>query len=203
MRWDRLVKAVAERLGTKADSVFDLPRMLRVPGSYNCKGSSEGSRSDTRGAADAQHIRGAGPETVGSRSMDTSASDRPERSILGDAGDGFRSRTALMSGPTVLAGGHDGGYHTSAPRVSQDTGLEFASTTAPGPDGRRGAGRRTLSGRLRRQLAAVTHYFGARSLARSSSARCRAVLIRRHRPSGSGGATPPEGGSAAPCTGTG
>jgi len=202
MRWDRLVKAVAERLGTKADSVFDLPRMLRVPGSYNCKGSNEGSRSDTRGAADAQHIRGAGPETVGSRSMDTSASDRPERSILGDAGDGFRSRTALMSGPTVLAGGHDGGYHTSAPRVSQDTGLEFAST-APGPDGRRGAGRRTLSGRLRRQLAAVTHYFGARSLARSSSARCRAVLIRRHRPSGSGGATPPEGGSAAPCTGTG
>ena len=191
MRWDRLVKAVAERLGTKADSVFDLPRMLRVPGSYNCKGSSEGSRSDTRGAADAQHIRGAGPETVGSRSMDTSASDRPERSILGHAGDGFRSRTALMSGPTVLAGGHDGGYHTSA------------STTAPGPDGRRGAGRRTLSGRLRRLLAAVTHYFGARSLARSSSARCRAVLIRRHRPSGSGGATPPEGGSAAPCTGTG
>ena len=103
MRWDRLVKAVAERLGTKADSVFDLPRMLRVPGSYNCKGSSEGSRSDTRGAADAQHIRGAGPETVGSRSMDTSASDRPERSILGDAGDGFRSRTALMSGPFSLA----------------------------------------------------------------------------------------------------
>jgi putative DNA primase/helicase len=36
-RWGRLVKAVAGHRGAKVDSVFDLPRVLRVPGTYNCK----------------------------------------------------------------------------------------------------------------------------------------------------------------------
>ena len=41
-RWGRLVKAVAGRRGTKVDSVFDLPRVLRVPGTYNCKAMTSG-----------------------------------------------------------------------------------------------------------------------------------------------------------------
>jgi hypothetical protein len=41
-RWGRLVKAVAKKHGVKADSVFDLPRVLRVPGTYNNKGASNG-----------------------------------------------------------------------------------------------------------------------------------------------------------------
>jgi hypothetical protein len=36
-RWGRLVVAVAENHGAKTDSIFDLARMLRVPGSYNMK----------------------------------------------------------------------------------------------------------------------------------------------------------------------
>lgn len=36
-RWGRLVAAVAADHGAKADSVFDLARMLRVPGTFNCK----------------------------------------------------------------------------------------------------------------------------------------------------------------------
>ena len=41
-RWGRLVKAVAGVHGAKADSVFDLPRVLRVPGTYNCKAPTNG-----------------------------------------------------------------------------------------------------------------------------------------------------------------
>ena len=41
-RFGRLVKAVAKRHGAKADSVFNLPRVLRVPGSYNCKAVTNG-----------------------------------------------------------------------------------------------------------------------------------------------------------------
>ncbi len=41
-RWGRLVKAAAEGHGTKPDSVFDLPRVLRVPGTYNCKAVRNG-----------------------------------------------------------------------------------------------------------------------------------------------------------------
>jgi len=37
-RWGRLVQAVAEKHGAKADSVFDLPRVLRVPDTVNHKG---------------------------------------------------------------------------------------------------------------------------------------------------------------------
>ncbi|MCV7259199.1 DNA primase family protein [Mycobacterium shimoidei] len=36
-RWGRLVKAVAKAHGANADSVFDLPRVLRAPGTYNNK----------------------------------------------------------------------------------------------------------------------------------------------------------------------
>lgn len=36
-RWGRLVKAVAEKVGAKADSVFNLDRILRVPGTFNYK----------------------------------------------------------------------------------------------------------------------------------------------------------------------
>jgi hypothetical protein len=36
-RWGRLVAVVAERRGGKVDSVFDLARMLRIPGSLNNK----------------------------------------------------------------------------------------------------------------------------------------------------------------------
>ena len=36
-RWGRLVAVVAEKRGARVDSVFDLARMLRVPGTYNCK----------------------------------------------------------------------------------------------------------------------------------------------------------------------
>lgn len=36
-RWGRLVKLVAENHGAHADSVFDLPRVLRVPGTFNRK----------------------------------------------------------------------------------------------------------------------------------------------------------------------
>lgn len=38
-RWGRLVRAVARKHGAKADSVFDLARVLRAPGSNNCKGA--------------------------------------------------------------------------------------------------------------------------------------------------------------------
>jgi putative DNA primase/helicase len=41
-RWGRLVAVVAEQHGARADSVFDLPRMLRVPGTTNCKASTNG-----------------------------------------------------------------------------------------------------------------------------------------------------------------
>jgi hypothetical protein len=111
MRWDRLVKAVAERLGTKADSVFDLPRMLRVPGSYNCKGSSEGSRSDTRGAADAQHIRAPGLKQWGR--------DRWTRQRLTD-------QNALSSAMLVTAFGH--GRH-SCPAQPFSLAAMTAATT--------------------------------------------------------------------------
>ncbi len=36
-RWGRLVAAVAERRNVKVDSVFDLPRLLRAPGTWNLK----------------------------------------------------------------------------------------------------------------------------------------------------------------------
>ena len=36
-RWGRLVASVAERFNVKLDSVYDLPRMLRLPGSLNNK----------------------------------------------------------------------------------------------------------------------------------------------------------------------
>ena len=36
-RWGRLVAVVAETYGARRDSVYDLPRMLRVPGTYNNK----------------------------------------------------------------------------------------------------------------------------------------------------------------------
>lgn len=41
-RWGRLVKAIAGRRGTRVDSVFDLPRVLRVPGTYNWKAVTNG-----------------------------------------------------------------------------------------------------------------------------------------------------------------
>ena len=41
-RWGRLVKSVAEKHGAKADSVFDLPRVLRAPGTFNCKAAMNG-----------------------------------------------------------------------------------------------------------------------------------------------------------------
>ena len=37
-RWGRLVAAVADNYEAKVDNVFDLPRIFRVPGTYNCKG---------------------------------------------------------------------------------------------------------------------------------------------------------------------
>lgn len=36
-RWGRLVAAVASQRGAKVDNVFDLSRIFRVPGSFNCK----------------------------------------------------------------------------------------------------------------------------------------------------------------------
>jgi hypothetical protein len=36
------VKAVAKRHGAKGDSVFDLPRVLRAPGTFNCKAMTNG-----------------------------------------------------------------------------------------------------------------------------------------------------------------
>ena len=39
-RWGRLVQAIAEQHGAKADSVFDLTRILRVPGTFNHKNGS-------------------------------------------------------------------------------------------------------------------------------------------------------------------
>ena len=41
-RWKRLVKMVAKSHGAKVDSVFDLPRVLRVPGTFNNKASTNG-----------------------------------------------------------------------------------------------------------------------------------------------------------------
>ncbi|OFB38367.1 hypothetical protein BA059_14805 [Mycolicibacterium sp. (ex Dasyatis americana)] len=41
-RWGRLVKAVAQKRGAHVDSVFDLPRVLRAPGTFNCKPSNNG-----------------------------------------------------------------------------------------------------------------------------------------------------------------
>jgi hypothetical protein len=40
-RWGRLVAHVAERHGGATDSVFDLSRVLRVPGTTNCKSPAE------------------------------------------------------------------------------------------------------------------------------------------------------------------
>lgn len=37
-RWGRLVAVVAERFGARVDSVFDLPRILRCPDTFNQKG---------------------------------------------------------------------------------------------------------------------------------------------------------------------
>jgi P4 family phage/plasmid primase-like protien len=41
-RWGRLVKAVANHHESKVDSIFDLPRVLRVPETYNCKAIKDG-----------------------------------------------------------------------------------------------------------------------------------------------------------------
>lgn len=41
-RWGRLVKAVARRHGATADSVFDLPRVMRAPGTKNWKHGGDG-----------------------------------------------------------------------------------------------------------------------------------------------------------------
>jgi hypothetical protein len=59
-RWGRLVGAVAEHHGAHVDSVFDLPRMLRVPGTTNTKASTNGHRG-TRVVANADS---GGPLTV-------------------------------------------------------------------------------------------------------------------------------------------
>lgn len=44
-RWGRLVKAAAKKLGAKVDSVFNLDRILRAPGTYNCKAATNGHGS--------------------------------------------------------------------------------------------------------------------------------------------------------------
>ncbi len=41
-RWGRLVAVVAEAHGARVDSVYDLPRMLRVPGTFNNKAAAKG-----------------------------------------------------------------------------------------------------------------------------------------------------------------
>jgi hypothetical protein len=41
-RWGRLVTAVAETRGARTDSVYDLARMLRAPGTHNRKASTNG-----------------------------------------------------------------------------------------------------------------------------------------------------------------
>lgn len=41
-RWGRLVKAVAQKHDARVDTVFDLPRVLRAPGTFNCKPSNNG-----------------------------------------------------------------------------------------------------------------------------------------------------------------
>lgn len=41
-RWGRLVKAVAEKHGARVDNIFDLPRVLRVPGTFNNKAATNG-----------------------------------------------------------------------------------------------------------------------------------------------------------------
>lgn len=40
-RWERLVDVAADRLNVRIDHVYDLARMLRVPGTYNCKTAGE------------------------------------------------------------------------------------------------------------------------------------------------------------------
>jgi hypothetical protein len=42
-RWGRLVAVVAAKRGVKVDSVFDLARMLRIPGSFNNKFAGNGA----------------------------------------------------------------------------------------------------------------------------------------------------------------
>jgi hypothetical protein len=41
-RWGRLVSVVAETRGVCVDSVYDMPRMLRVPGTFNNKAATNG-----------------------------------------------------------------------------------------------------------------------------------------------------------------
>ena len=50
--WKYLVRVVASKHGAKADTVFDLPRMLRAPGSFNCKAATNGHRVLVRTLAD-------------------------------------------------------------------------------------------------------------------------------------------------------
>jgi hypothetical protein len=42
-RWGRLVNETAEKHDATADSVFNLDRILRVPGTYNCKAATNGN----------------------------------------------------------------------------------------------------------------------------------------------------------------
>jgi cytochrome P450 len=153
--------------------------------------------------APAQHVGGAGPERVGSRSKDPPPSDRAGRSALAHAGDRLRARPTLLPGPAVFVGRDDCRYHASAPRVPDDAALDFASCAGAGPNRWRSTGSGSVLGRLCPRLAAISRYFAARWTARSSSAGCHAAPMGRRRPSGSGEATPPAGGSAAPDTGSG
>src|SRR6516165_2116836 len=92
--------------------------------------------------------------------MERSPSDRTKRSTVTRAGDGLRTRPALVSGPTVLAGRHDGGNQTSAARVRDDTALGVASAAGPGPNRRYSKGGGAVPDRLRSRLAAVTQRAG-------------------------------------------
>ena len=47
-RWGRLVEHAAEIHGVSVDGVFDLPRMMRIPESFNCKGLAEGEAPTLR-----------------------------------------------------------------------------------------------------------------------------------------------------------
>ncbi len=51
-RWGRLVQAVAERHGGSVDNVYDLARIMRAPGTTNCKGTPLGVTLERTGGCE-------------------------------------------------------------------------------------------------------------------------------------------------------
>ena len=145
-RWGRLVQAVAEKHGAKADSVFDLPRVLRVPDTVNHKGDPVPVRcyADVGKPLTVEQIRAALDEY--------GITEQRPRVRFGGNGQGHRPRGVLLAGLPDQPGRQRADGSAQQDAVRRDPGRRQAGR--PGRRHGRGAGgrRRRVRSVLRRRL---------------------------------------------------